>query len=143
MNTEYKNAIATFKTDIKAVGTFTSQYKKAFKEWQRTGSKADIESACKTWESVSKSINLNHTYPDYDILAVKSHARYMHIAYSLAKGNSLSAIEKTEKSRNVDRLKEIIKKYTNSDELINSIDFEEKNGLISSIFSKIKEVCHG
>lgn len=141
MNNELKIALSKFKSDIKLASEFTRQYKKAIKEWQRSGNQN--KTAIIAVLDKYKSIKINTAYPEYAMYSVKSYARHMHVAYSLLKGNKLSEIEKTEKALNVDKLKGMISLYIESAEIMNSIDFNEKSGFITGILNKIKEVCHG
>lgn len=141
MNNELKIALSKFKSDIKLASEFTRQYKKAIKEWQRSGNQN--KTAIIAVLDKYKSIKINTAYPEYAMHSVKSYARHMHVAYSLLKGNKLSEIEKTEKALNVDKLKGMISLYIESAEIMNSIDFNEKSGFITGIINKIKEVCHG
>lgn len=145
MNTELKIALSKFKSDIKLVSEFTRQYKKASKEWQRSGNQNQtaIIAVLDKYKSISSFIKLNTAYPEYAMYFVKSYARHMHVSYSLLKGNKLSEIEKTEKALDVDKLKAMISLYIDSAEIINSIDFNQKSGFITGILNKIKEVCHG
>lgn len=148
MNTDRKIALATFKADMKSVVEFTRQYKKAFKEWQRTGSNQMLDVVTTEWSKHSSclyNIQTNtsiNTWPDYGIVLIRKDVRHMHIAYSLLKGRTLDQIEKTERSVDEDRVKFYLTKYVKSAEIVNSIQIKSENGFISGILNKVKELCH-
>jgi len=151
MNTDKKIALSTFKTDIKLVAEFTRQYKKAFKEWQRTGDTTSLKSTLDKWfTSTCKLSCFDNTTSDRICVfsqeylrIIKRHVRHMHVAYSLLKGRTIDQIEQhSESELNADIIKVYIKKYTGSDELVNSFNLGGDTSFFKSVLNRIKEACH-
>ena len=114
MNTEYKTALAQFKSDIKLmVSIVRGDAAKSF-------STSEEYHAFRK-DAVHGKLRICYDNPcDSQLLR-----RCMHVAYSLLRGRTLEQVERTSHDKlNVYLVREYIIRYTGSEELANSFSLE-------------------
>lgn len=138
MNTKHTEKIEQFKNDIKLVTVYTKQFKKLFKESQRTKDDSALEKYKNGWKESKKIPHIiDRWYPKY-------YTRHLHVAYALLKGNTLEEIEgNTRKELNHELVKKYIVQYTGSEELANSIDLADPKAKLGGMFQSVMNLIKG
>lgn len=129
MNTEYKTALAQFKSDIKVVTSLVKEKNAMYSREDYT-----IEDCNQLKVRVNEATN-----GKAEVVFDDRARRHFHVAYALLKGRSLDQIEqKSRKKLYVSWIKNYIKKYTGSDALADS--FSEETGRLNRDVLMVSEV---